>query len=237
MQIRLDKNQKDILIGTLLGDATIATRAGKVRLPILRIKFEQQVKFRTYIYHLYEVFKDFIISGPAVRLEKGTKTKISYWVATRQQKCFKYYYDLFYPKSNFKKSLNLYPRFLYPCFFEEDSEMNAKGQNRQKRVPKQINKLLTARALAYWFMDDGTHKVTKAGTIVYGLSTQGFNFSDQQLLVNALKKTFDLNVSIHKSGVYFKLYIKAESSQTFYNIIKPYVLPCFYYKLGISTKL
>lgn len=221
MQIRLDKNQKDILIGTLLGDATIATRAGR---PILRIKFEQSVKFRTYVYHLYEVFKDFIIGSPAVRLEKGTKTKISYWVATKQQKCFKYYYDLFYPKSNFKKSLNRY------------SEMNTKGQNRQKRVPKQINKLLTARVLAYWFMDDGTHKVTKAGTIVYGLSTQGFNFSDQQLLVNALKKTFDLNVSIHKSGLYFKLYIKAESSQKFNSIIKPFVLPCFYYKLGRSTK-
>ena len=45
---KLNSNQKDVLIGTLLGDATIATRAGR---PVLRVKFEQQPKFKTYIYH------------------------------------------------------------------------------------------------------------------------------------------------------------------------------------------
>lgn len=166
-----------------------------------------------YIYHLYEVFKDFIISEPALRLDKKNSKQLSWWVATKQLKCFKYYYDLFYPRSNLKNGLSQFT------------------EKRQKRVPKQINKLLSAKAVAYWFMDDGTHKVTKKGTIVYGLSTQGFNYSDQQLLASALKKRFDLNVNIHKSGPYFKLYIKAESSKKFYDLIKPFILACFYYSL------
>nr|YP_010003058.1 hypothetical protein JXX86_mgp28 [Ulva sp. TM637]AZP40113.1 hypothetical protein [Ulva sp. TM637] len=221
-QVRLNALQKDILIGTLLGDATIATRAGK---PILRIKFEQQIQFKTYIDHLYEVFKDLITSKPAFRKDKKNSKQISSWVATRQFKCFKYYYDLFYPRSDLKKnSLSLFTKKL------------TLSKKRQKRVPKHISKLLSAKVLAYWFMDDGTHKVTKAGTIVYGLSTQGFNYPDQLLLVSALKKTLDLHATIHKSGPYFKLYIKAVSSQKFYNLIKPFILPCFYYKLGKNQK-
>jgi hypothetical protein len=209
--LKLNKNQKDILIGVLLGDATMATRAGR---PILRIKFEQQTKFKLYIDHLYEVFEPFVGSQKRTTPRFKESTMVSFWFATYQHNSFKYYYDLFYPKQS--------------CV-----ELNNK---RSKRVPKQIDQLLTPKALAYWFMDDGTCKKMPNGILLYGLSTQGFSYKDQKLLVFTLKKKFNLNISIHKSGIYFKLYIRSNSSKKFYDLVKPYIQPCFCYKLGIKSR-
>ncbi len=199
---KFDSKQKDIIIGTLLGDATIATRQGR---PILRLKFEQQEKFKRYITHLYEEFKPFIGSPPAPRYNHERTEVVSFWVATYTNPSFKYYYDLFYKKHFFFK----------------------------KRVPKQIGKLMNARVLAYWFMDDGTCKKLKQGSIAYGLSTQGFPYEDQLLLVKALKQRFGLQVTINKSGKYYKLYISTRSSSDFRLLVEPHILSVFRYKLGI----
>lgn len=195
-----DSNQTDVIIGTLLGDATMARRKGR---PILRLKFEQQTKYQTYIMHLYGIFKPFIGSPPSPRYNKEKTKIVSFWVATYTSDSFKYYYDLFYTKSGIKK------------------------------VPKQINTLLNARVLAYWFMDDGTCKTTSKGVYAYGLSTQGFCYADQCMLVKALKLNFGLKVTIHKSGPYYKLYISTKSSGCFCALVQPYILPVFQYKLNV----
>jgi hypothetical protein len=197
---KFDSNQKDIIIGTLLGDSTIATRQGR---PILRLKFEQQEKFKLYITHLYTVFKPFIGSLPAPRFNNERTKVVSFWVATYTNLSFKYYYDLFYKEHG------------------------------SKRVPKQILFLLNPRVLAYWFMDDGTCKKLKQGCYAYGLSTQGFPFEDQLLLAFALKECFGLQVTINKSGKYYKLYISTHSSSHFRFFVEPHLLQVFRYKLGI----
>lgn len=196
----LDQNQKHIIIGTLLGDATIATRHGR---PVLRFQFEQQTKFQSYVMHLHEVFKPYIGSGPAPRWNKEKTKIVSFWVATYTSPSVAYYYGLFY--SN-------------------------KGG---KRVPKQIGKLLNPMALAYWFMDDGTCKNLGKRVYAYGFSTQGFTYSDQRLLVKALKQNFGLKVTINKSGNYYKLYVSTISSGDFRALVQPYILPVFQYKLGV----
>lgn len=196
----LCSNQKSIIIGTLLGDATIATRFGR---PILRLKFEQHAKFKSYINHLYEVFKPLIQSPPAARWNKEKDKVLSFWVATKTYGSFKHYYDMFYAPSGVKK------------------------------VPDQIEKHLNPIVLAYWFMDDGTCKVLKSNNYAYGLSTQGFTYADQQKLVKALKHCFGLQVSINKSGKYYKLYISTASSEHFRTLVQPYILPVFKYKLGV----
>lgn len=203
-KFKFNSKQKDIIIGTLLGDATIAARQER---PILRIKFEQQKKFKYYIIHLYEKLKPFIGSAPAPRNYPESTEVMSFWVATYTNPSFKYYYDLFYKK---KKNV----------FFK-------------KRIPKQISKLLNRRVLAYWFMDDGTCKKLKSGNVAYGLSTQGFSYEDQLLLVKALKQCFGLQVTINQSGKYYKLYISTRSSSHFRVLVEPYLLPVFHYKLGI----
>jgi len=66
------------------------------------------------------------------------------------------------------------------------------------------------------------------------LHTQGFVFSDQELLRDVLKEKFGIRTNIHKDKTYYKLYIVTDSTSLFVNLIKPYILPCFEYKLPIK---
>jgi hypothetical protein len=92
--------------------------------------------------------------------------------------------------------------------------------------------LLTARSLAYWAQDDGS--VDRSGFIFH---TNSFTLTEVELLVKALKNKFDLNCSIQtrKDRVktpYF-IYVKADSWNKFVNLIEPYVIPHFKYKLEL----
>ena len=190
--LKLIKIQREVIIGTLLGDATIAKQKTKS----YNIKFEQSIKNEEYINHLYLLFKLWVGSEPKIRYDKSIKPK-SIWFRTFRQNSFIYYYNIFY--------IN----------------------NEKKKVPKLIHRLLTPRVLAYWFMDDGTK--TKYS---YVLNTQGFDFNDQKLLLNALLK-LNIKASIHKDKDKYKIYVFSESKQLFTDLIKPFILKCFFYKLHI----
>lgn len=162
---------------------------------------------------MYQVFKPFVGTPPKQGLIGGIKEDLPKRYDVRFKTYahleFKPYYDLFYP--------------------------HVIGSTiRKKRVPKNIADLLTPKGLAYWYMDDGTtaSKTTKSGIKKsYVISTQGFGYNDQLCLVEALKRCFQLDVGIHKDKTYFRLAIKLKSSQRFYSLIQPYIVPDFYYKL------
>ena len=197
--LKLTDIQREILIGVLLGDASMSLRDGK---PVYSVKFEQGIANKEYIHHLYFLFEPFVGQIP---LEYKNK---SIWFRTYRHVCFKYYYDTFYF-----------------------------GVNNSKKVPTNIHRLLTPRSLAYWYMDDGS--MTQVGgvdTYVHlNLHTQGFDLSDNQLLRDVLKNKFGIIANIHKDKTYYKLYIISESVAAFVKLIKPYILPCFEYKLPIFT--
>ena len=90
--------------------------------------------------------------------------------------------------------------------------------------------MLTARSLAYWAMDDGS--ADRSGFVFH---TNSFTLAEVQLLVKALKDKFDLNCSIHtrndKLNKPYMIYIKANSWVRFKNLVDPYVIPHFKYKL------
>ena len=203
-KLKLTLIQKDILIGTLLGDATIV----KQKSINFNIKFEQKIANQDYINFLYEIFEPYVGTPPRVRNIKDNKTKSrqSIWFRTYRHIDFKFYYDLFYIK-------------------------DSKTLLKKKRVPKNIHKFLTARALAYWFMDDGTKYKNSNNIYSYYLSTQGFFLEDQKILVKALKINFDIMVNIHKDRSKYKLYILAISKKKFIKLIKEFIHPCFLYKL------
>ena len=54
----------------------------------------------------------------------------------------------------------------------------------KKRVPQNINEILTARALAYWFADDG-NSYQKARNRAYRFSTHSFPLEDQGAIAPA----------------------------------------------------
>lgn len=106
----------------------------------------------------------------------------------------------------------------------------------KKKVPSAINKLLTHPiSLAVWFMDDGTKDQREKSHKAFHLITNSFDKFDNELLVNALNKNFDIEAKIHSTKIrkkqYFRLYIGANSREKFLNIIQPYILQSFQYKL------
>ena len=207
--LKLTTLQKEILVGTLLGDATIA----KTKAIAFNIKFEQKLAARDYVNHLYEIFEPYVGTPPRVRNITGgganrslrrlrSKDRQSLWFRTYRHIDFKFYYDLFYKQ--------------------------------KKRVPKLIHKLLTPRALAYWFMDDGSYYYNKSKTHqqkVYYFNTQSFSYEDIKILKKALKFNFNFDTNIYKDRIYYLLYIQPQSTDKFKKLIKPFLIETFDYKL------
>jgi len=207
--LKLNDQQREVLIGTLLGDASMSLRNGK---PHYSIKFEQKAAKQSYVHHLYQIFEPFVGVPPSPRFLKNEETNLSeelkdninsYWFRTYEHKSLIFYYNYFYKIKNGKKV---------------------------KIVPKTIHKFLTARALAYWFMDDGTFNFN-GNKKSYLFSTQGFEKFECERLCEALQVNFNISAVVHKDKNKWRIYILAKSSDLFKTLVKPYIHSDFYYKL------
>jgi hypothetical protein len=220
--LKLTSEQKDILIGTLLGDASMSIRSDK---PHYSVKFEQGESHKDYIDHLYQIFLPYTGSPPSMRFIDSKKTRRAYWFRTYKHKHFMYYFHLFYVITpNHENVENTSPKY-----------------HKVKIVPKNIHKYLTPRALAYWFMDDGTFystsrpRVSKkhggSGKKNYVFSTQGFQKHEVKRLCDALRYKFNIRANVHRDKKNWRIYILKESSTTFVDLIRPYIHQSFLYKI------
>jgi hypothetical protein len=80
-------------------------------------------------------------------------------------------------------------------------------------------------------MDDGTLAKKSSASYTYVFNTQSFTYEEQKILQEAFNTCFGLQVSVQKDGNQFKLYIKQQSRDDFYNLILPFILESFSYKL------
>lgn len=197
--LELTDKQKDIIVGTLLGDATMTVQFSKA------IKFEQCEARAQYVDHLHEVFEPFTGSPPKWRWIDKEKTRRARYFRTYRHNTFLYYWQSFYTISNNKAV---------------------------KIVPTNISKLLTPRALAYWFMDDGTLCSDKKS---FHLNTQGFALHECERLCTVLREKYGLTVSLHVDKNKWRIYIFRNSAQAFKDLVQSYVIACFSYKLDIQV--
>lgn len=122
---KLTTLQKEVLVGILLGDAHLETQNnGRT----YRLKIEQSVEHKDYVFHLYGLFKEFCSKdeekGPRF-YKNGPKHNVSF--ATLADPVFNFYGKLFY-------------------------------KDKKKVIPKILKKLLTSKGFAYLYMDDGSMK-------------------------------------------------------------------------------
>jgi LAGLIDADG DNA endonuclease family len=80
-------------------------------------------------------------------------------------------------------------------------------------------------------MDDGYK--TKKG---FYICTESYSLNEHYLLIKILKSKFDLYCSPHKTTNGYRLYILSTSKEKLINLIKPYILNHFYYKLNLDSK-
>lgn len=202
--LQLTDVQKEVLIGTLLGDASMSLRDGR---PHYSVKFEQGAANAAYIEHLYQIFEQFTGSPPKYRFIDNEQKRRALWFRTYRHDQLIFYWNLFYRTSKTSKVRKV------------------------KIVPINISKFLTPRAVAYWFMDDGN---LTSNFRSFVLNTQGFEKHESKILCEVLRKNFNIIASVNKDKEKWRIYIWQESAETFRTLVKPYVLDCFAYKLAVS---
>ena len=193
-----------IIIGSLLGDGHLEKRKRGIG---TRIKFEQSNKNVEYLmwFHSYFSTRGYCnINKPELkkRIRKNGEIYFHYSINTFTFFSFNWIHDMFYMCSEGKYV---------------------------KIIPHNIEQYLTPLALAIWFMDDGS-KLKKGAKI----ATNCFTYKELSQLCEILKNKFNLTVTIHSGGKNkgYTLYISSQSMTTFSNIVKPFMLPTLYYKLG-----
>lgn len=193
--------QFDLLIGCLLGDANLQTENDRT----WRARFIHKAIHEPYIRHKYDILSSYC----------NTEPKYSSYLDDRTQKTYSRYQFNTLTSSDF--------RFLAGMFYIQENGLWV------KRVPKNIKKFLTPRALAYWYMDDGALK-WKGHSNAVRLCTDSFSYSDVCLLKSVLEENFNLKCSIQKKDGMSRISILEESYLELRTLILPYLLPCMYYK-------
>ena len=205
LQRKLSKIQREIVVGILLGD-------GNLRCNKLKTKFSlrilQSEKHKNYVFHLYEIFKEFTITPPknAIFFDSRFKEKkYSRWYFnTVSHSCFRFYYHQFY-------------------------------KNNKKIVPKLIHRWLTPRSIAYWYMDDGSLK-WKEKSLGVRFCTDNFSILEVNTLLSVLKEKYNLKCSKQKNRKSFRIYISSESYTDLNTLIFPFLIPSMIYKFPLKIE-
>jgi len=158
-----------------------------------------------YLQHLHELFEPTIVQPLAIGSTFDSRTNKSYYWC------------------------NLHTLYLKCFAYYRSLFYNQAGV---KIIPANIGEVLTSVGLAYWFADDGYFHMSTGGCY---LSTNSFTLAEVVLLVEVLKKNFDLDCKAHKCG--FKdqrvLYIFPSQVDKFRVLVCPYLHNTLVYKLGL----
>lgn len=133
-RLKLTPRQRQIIVGLLLGDGCLESQnSGKT----FRLKVEQSARHKPYVDHLYEEFKQWVLTPPRNRILKTNGGKQGNWA--------------------FQTVSHSGLRFYGAQFYREG----------RKTVPKLIDHWLTELGLAYWYMDDGSMKSDQSKAVIF----------------------------------------------------------------------
>jgi hypothetical protein len=125
--LRLNQQQREILVGILLGDACLETQD---RGCTYRLKVEQSARHQAYVQHLYAAFQPWVLTPPRERTSvasTGVTTRSSVF-STVSHAAFRFYAQQFYEKRG-KRVPKLIHRVLTPLalayWFMDDGSMKS----------------------------------------------------------------------------------------------------------------
>lgn len=78
-------------------------------------------------------------------------------------------------------------------------------------------------------MDDGYKSTTG-----FYISTESYSLDDNLFLARVLLNKFDLQATAHKTTNGYRLYIPSKSISRFTELVEPYILAHFKYKLDLQ---
>ena len=199
--------QKDLIVGSLLGDGNLQTGS---RGQTWRYRALQKAEHLEYLMYKYNLLQNYCGTGlifADVPDERTGKVYKRAYFNTLVNKSFRYYGNIFY---TFDKKVN---KFV-------------------KKVPKKIEKILTPRAVAIWYQDDGACK-WKGHSNAMRICTESFCLEDLMRLKSAMKNLFDIHVIVTSEN---RIYIPEGSSGAFRRLISPYLVDCMKYKVSDGSR-
>jgi hypothetical protein len=203
---------KEIIFGGLLGDFNLQsfTNGKSWRLRILASD-----KSLVYVEHLQKVFDPWV----------GTKMKS----IIEENKVTNNIYKKWYFNTKVALELNKFGSLYYQLIPREGK----KYPKHQKILPSKdiLMERLTARAVAYWLMDDGSF----TGSSIK-FFTNNFTQKEVNLLREVLLEKYNIKTTLQfvrkKEPI---IYVRTESLQTLRLLVSDFILPSFKYKLGQYT--
>jgi len=211
-----------LIIGSTLGDSHLEKRTGGLG---TRVIFEQSNKNVEYLmwFHNYLSQRGYCNSEKpklSKRIKKNNEVFFHYRFNSYTFYSFNWIHEMFYlpmPSSLNEKSIG-------PNLALAEDRVKYR-----KIVPYKIYDYLTPLALAVWFMDDGS-KINNTVRI----ATNCFTYSEIEFLSTVLYKKYNIKSNPQSSGPNkgYILYFSSSSMIDFSNIVKPFMLPSMYYKLG-----
>lgn len=218
---RIDQNVWDIVTGEMLGD-------GHIRKENIndngRLEFTFSSKILHYINYLkFNVLKSICNETPLTPWPKDNPTQ--YWFSSKNMPYITKLHSQWYKLNeniNKAESDNVRKKYI-------------------KKLPDNIEELITPISLAHWLMGDGYFKNYEK-TIFF--CTDNFTKDEVLTLINILNDKFNIKSSLSKRSyldknnntiINYRIRISKKDVNKLINLIKPYIIPQMFYKLGLST--
>ena len=191
--LKLTDFQRQVLVGILLGDASLETQ-NKGR--TYRLKLEQSERHSEYLMHLYQLFKEWCLSPPHKReVKRNSKISINFAFSTVSHGAFRFYAQQFY-KNGKKKVPALVGKIFTPVslayWFMDDGSRKSKQSkgiilNTQGFLKEDINVLINLLRDCYGL--DSWLRKQKEGYQIYvsGKSFGAFKFIVLPYVVDSMK--------------------------------------------------
>ena len=144
--LSLSQEQKELIIGSLLGDGTMRLGKGAKN---ANFKVEHGLLQKDYVFWKYHKLKEFVFTEPKMSFryeENGVKYPKSWWFRTIRHPELTKIYNLFYKGNGYLTG--------------------------KKIIPDSLKKFLTPVALAVWIMDDGCFNKKAIDISTYSFSFQ-----------------------------------------------------------------
>jgi recombination protein RecA len=195
--------QRDVIIGSLLGDACLECRSKGIRFPMTaRLRIHQSEQQKDYVFWKYNQLKNIVLSEPKQSTSfdsRNNQNTHSWYFHTKTTREFGAVYQWMYP-------------------------------NGKKVLPDDIFRYITPKALAVWFMDDGSN-VGNA----YTVSTHCFSENDQRKVIRFLKHRYNIIATMVKDREQFKIAIGRSECYKLTDVIYAYIIPSMIYKIVIPV--
>lgn len=212
-KVALTKEQKDIILGTILGDGYLNKRGNNIRLQLVHGQKQEE-----YIKYKFNILSN-------ICTERGLKFNIynDKYSKTGKKSCW-----------NFYTHKHDYLDYLYPKIY-----LNDKKQITEEILDKLTPLSLATWLMDDGSLQKRIGRIRKDGSQIYVgarfiICTYTKDLNIEKLICKKLKEIFDLDFKIQRHYDNYRLYCTTQNFKKLSKIVEPHIIPSMKYKFDIS---